>query len=298
MIEASILFLNRIGFKYERGVFIMKKLFNTKKLWIASVTLILGVLVCGFCFGESITASNPHIQIKPVANDMNISLHANTGFSGMLNARNTSGYNVTCKPEHGNLTVNKNGTFTYTPNTNFMGIDTFKYQANNGKINSSIATVTINLVNQVPDAEFSNFTINKNQKYQGILVAQDADNDGLNYKIVSKPEHGNLTVNKNGTYCYCPDENFSGTDSFTYLVNDGLNDSNIATVNIGVNNLVIYVANNGSDNNDGLSPGTAKQHIMAALTASNSGDIIQIAAGTYKENLEINKAIILIGNDP
>ncbi len=46
-------------------------------------------------------------------------------------------------PSNGMLTLNSNGSFTYTPNTNFSGTDSFTYKANDGNLDSNVATVTI-----------------------------------------------------------------------------------------------------------------------------------------------------------
>jgi VCBS repeat-containing protein len=48
-------------------------------------------------------------------------------------------------PAHGSLTLNSNGSFSYTPNTGFTGDDTFTYKANDGALDSNVATVTINV---------------------------------------------------------------------------------------------------------------------------------------------------------
>jgi CSLREA domain-containing protein len=55
-------------------------------------------------------------------------------------------------PVNGTLTLNANGSFTYTPNLNFYGVDTFTYKANDGSDDSNTATVRIMVkrVNQPP----------------------------------------------------------------------------------------------------------------------------------------------------
>jgi len=58
----------------------------------------------------------------------------------------------------------------------------------------------------------------------------DADGDTLSAALVSGPAHGSLALNTNGALTYTPAANFNGTDSFTYKVNDGQADSNVATV--------------------------------------------------------------------
>ena len=48
-------------------------------------------------------------------------------------------------PIHGTLSLNADGGFTYTPLTNYVGTDSFAYQAVNGPTNSGVATVTISI---------------------------------------------------------------------------------------------------------------------------------------------------------
>lgn len=60
---------------------------------------------------------------------------------------------------------------------------------------------------------------------------------------------------------------------------------------------IIYVAKNGNDKNNGLTAKKPKKTIQNALDTAKSGDTIQIAKGTYKENLKISKNITLNGNN-
>src|SRR5262249_53333314 len=46
-------------------------------------------------------------------------------------------------PAHGTLALNADGSFTYVPNPNFNGTDSFRYQANDGRLDSDVAAVTI-----------------------------------------------------------------------------------------------------------------------------------------------------------
>ena len=65
------------------------------------------------------------------------------------------------------------------------------------------------------------------------LTAVDHDNDSLTYSVVAAPSKGSVTINSLGTATYTPAGALStGADSFTFKVNDGLQDSNTAQVNV------------------------------------------------------------------
>ena len=66
------------------------------------------------------------------------------------------------------------------------------------------------------------------------LIATDIDSSTLNVMVVSQPTNGSITIKADGSFSYTPTANFNGTDSFTYKVNDGELDSDLATVSITV----------------------------------------------------------------
>lgn len=62
----------------------------------------------------------------------------------------------------------------------------------------------------------------------------DPDGDPLTATLVTGPSNGTLTLNPDGSFTYTPNDDFVGTDSFTYEANDGQLDSSVATVSITV----------------------------------------------------------------
>jgi VCBS repeat-containing protein len=146
-------------------------------------------------------------------------------------------------PTNGILTLNADGSFEYTPNADFTGADSFTYTANDGSASSSEATVTINVnnVNTIPVAGNDTFTVDEDTTLTadaaGGVMANDSDADGdlLTASVISGPTHGVLTLNADGSFNYTPEENFNGIDGFSYVVNDGTTDSDVATVTINVN---------------------------------------------------------------
>jgi VCBS repeat-containing protein len=177
-------------------------------------------------------------------------------------------------PSHGTLTLNANGSFTYTPASNYNGSDSFTYKANDGNADSSVVTVsiTVNAVNDVPLAANNSYSTNEDVTLSvtapGVL-ANDSDVDGnsLTAVLVTGPSHGSLTLNSNGSFSYAPASNYNGSDSFTYKANDGLVDSNTATVTITIN----PVNDNPVAGNDSVT--VAKNSSIAISVLLNDTDI-------------------------
>jgi VCBS repeat-containing protein len=144
-------------------------------------------------------------------------------------------------PSHGSLTLNANGSFTYTPAPNYAGIDSFTYRASDGTLTSNLATVSISVtaVNDAPTAADDAYSTAEDTTLTvaapGVL-GNDSDPDGsqLNAVLGSGPSHGTLTLNANGSFIYTPAADYDGTDSFTYRANDGTLDSNQAKVTITI----------------------------------------------------------------
>ena len=88
--------------------------------------------------------------------------------------------------------------------------------------------------NTEPIAQDGSVTTSQNQQLNINLNANDADGDNLSFTIVDDPSNGQLgNVNPStNTVIYIPDEDYSGEDNFTFIVNDGTSDSNEATVSI------------------------------------------------------------------
>ena len=145
-------------------------------------------------------------------------------------------------PTNGSLTLNPDGSFEYTPNPGFYGSDSFSYLANDGTVDSASANValTVNRVNQLPVSLDDYYQVDEDTPLvvgvAGILGNDsDGDADPLTAVLQSGPSHGSLTLNPDGSFDYIPDANYSGTDSFTYVADDGFGQGNIATVAITVN---------------------------------------------------------------
>src|SRR5262249_55418843 len=145
---------------------------------------------------------------------------------------------VVAGPANGTLALNKDGTFTYTPNANFSGTDSFTYKANDSLADSNVATVTISVGagNQAPVATDDAFATKEDVVVAGAVLGNDSDaaRDNPTAALIDGPDNGTLVLNADGSFTYTPDADFSGMDEFTYQASDGILDSNIATVVITV----------------------------------------------------------------
>ena len=87
--------------------------------------------------------------------------------------------------------------------------------------------------NVLPVAQAAAVTTVEDSALPLTLSATDPDADALTFKVVAGPSHGHLTGTAPGL-TYAPEADFNGADSFTFAVNDGTGDSNVATVSITV----------------------------------------------------------------
>jgi hypothetical protein len=93
----------------------------------------------------------------PVANSVSIKTNEDTSSTGTLSGTDADGNKLTftkvSDPSNGTVTINATtGAYTYTPNANYSGADSFSFKVNDGTADSAVATVslTIAAVNDLP----------------------------------------------------------------------------------------------------------------------------------------------------
>ena len=140
---------------------------------------------------------------------------------------------------NGTLALASNGSFSYTPNDGFAGVDTFTYVATDAESSSNVATVTIR-VNAAPVAENDAYDAAEDNVLAvdatlGVLANdEDPNDDAMTATLVSGPAHGSVELASDGSFTYTPEADFFGDDAFTYRASDGTIESNVATVTISV----------------------------------------------------------------
>ncbi len=174
----------------------------------------------------------------PTTEGQTLSTPKNTPVDITLAATDQNGdaltYSVQNQPAHGTLFGNAPN-LQYTPNQDYAGSDSFTFKANDGQLDSNVATVgiTVTSVNDAPTAEGQTLSTPENTPVDITLTATDQNGDALTYSVQSGPTHGTLSGNAPNLQ-YTPNQDYAGSDSFTFKANDGQLDSNVATVGITV----------------------------------------------------------------
>ncbi|MGH9456052.1 MAG: beta strand repeat-containing protein, partial [Thermoanaerobaculia bacterium] len=126
---------------------------------------------------------------------------------------------------NGTLSLNADGSFSYTPNADFSGSDSFTYKASDGTNVSNVATVTISVgvVDDPPTASPDSATTDSGVPVSINVLANDSDPDSETLTLSSNtsPSNGSVSCSAAGVCTYTSNAGFSGTDSFTYTVTDG-----------------------------------------------------------------------------
>jgi VCBS repeat-containing protein len=144
---------------------------------------------------------------------------------------------------------------TYTPDPNFVGEDSFTFTANDGTVDSDMAVVdiTVTPVNDAPVAVEDAYNVDEDTVLT-VLVADgvldndsDVDGDPLTAVLVGDVSNGTLVLDDDGSFVYTPDENYFGSDSFTYKASDGTLESDTVTVTITVNSINDWVIANDDE---------------------------------------------------
>jgi len=164
---------------------------------------------------------------------------------------------IVAAPSNGTATVNDNGSpgdltddyIVYTPNASFTGGDAFTYQIDDGNTGTDTAnvSVTVNPVgggNSDPVANDDVAVTDEDVPVNVDVLVNDSDSDGdpLLLTIVAAPSNGTATVNDNGSpgdltddyIVYTPNAAFTGSDAFTYQVDDGNTGTDTANVSVTV----------------------------------------------------------------
>ncbi|TPA97530.1 tandem-95 repeat protein, partial [Vibrio parahaemolyticus] len=139
-------------------------------------------------------------------------------------------------PANGTVSVNPDGSVTYTPNDNYHGTDSFTYIVTSGGVSESTAVnVDVTPVNDAPVAKDDIATTQEDTAVTIDALPNDTDADGdkLSIESASVPKEQGTVEVVDGKLVFTPAENFNGDAEITYTVTDGqLTDEAKVTVTV------------------------------------------------------------------
>ncbi|MCG8403774.1 MAG: Ig-like domain-containing protein, partial [Phycisphaerales bacterium] len=220
----------------------------------------------------------------------------------------------------GSLTMNADGSFDFTPDTNFTGNFTFDYRLTNAA-GTDDATVTI-LVGTPPMAQNDGYTCTGNiaisldaangvfadngngaDEGDAIMVTAVQGNPGNVGNATATNQMGlnnvagSVTLNADGSFTYDPPPGFVGNDTFTYTIDNAFGAPSMATVTINVSDMVWFIDENAAGSQDRgtfsdpfTTVGAFNTAQGAARPNAIAGDIIFLHTGSYLGTDGINLA--------
>ncbi|EHH2498807.1 tandem-95 repeat protein, partial [Vibrio parahaemolyticus] len=139
-------------------------------------------------------------------------------------------------PANGTVSVNPDGSVTYSPNDNYHGADSFTYIVTSGGVSeSTTVNVDVTPVNDVPVAKDDTATTQEDTAVTIDVLPNDTDIDGDTLRIdsASVPSDQGTVEIVDGKLVFTPAENFNGNAEITYTVTDGqLTDEAKVTVTV------------------------------------------------------------------
>ncbi len=145
---------------------------------------------------------------------------------------------TTATADNGTVTVNNDGTITYTPNTDYHGTDTITLTStdNDGATVTATSTITVNDINDAPTLTVES-TKTVDEDGSTTVTFTPKDTDGTIATTSATADNGTVTVNNDGTITYTPNTDYHGRDTITLTSTDDDGATVTATSTITVNDI-------------------------------------------------------------
>ncbi|WP_130470124.1 Ig-like domain-containing protein, partial [Candidatus Magnetaquicoccus inordinatus] len=204
-------------------------------------------------------------------------------------------------PQHGQLIALGNDLYRYQPDLNFNGVDTFRYQVEDGQGNSSSALVTL-VVAPIEDALQATpdriVVQEDSATFSFSVLGNDNDPDlagPLQVIGFTPTAHGHLYRLADQSFLYQPDHDFFGMDSFQYILNSGDARIGRTTVEIAVlpvNDLPVLQRVSGLQLRQGAEESINANHLRVVDVEQSPGEIVFTVAslplyGTLTRNAQL-----------
>jgi hypothetical protein len=192
------------------------------------------------------------VDDEPSTMDVNVTTDEDNAVGFSLEAEEYDGddieFQVINNPSYGSVSISGT-TATYTPNQDWNGTDTFNFEAVDSSakriLNTATATIIVNPVNDASTVEnINDLTAIVGQILQITLTGSDVDGDSLTFNV-NNPTLGTILSVEGNILTYQATND--GEESFTYTANDGIEDSDPATVTIQINKYQNFTGGRGEE---------------------------------------------------
>lgn len=228
----------------------------TRRAALAALVLVLAPMTAGSALAapppDAVDDSYSVAEDSELVVDVAEGLLANDGEPGT--DKELCVANIDDSELSGSIVVERDGSFTYTPSSNFNGSgggNSFTYElfevdaeaACEGTPGSTgTVEITVDPVNDAPGASADSFQALKNTTLNigapGVLSNDsDIDGDSLTAVKVNNPTHGVVVLAADGAFSYTPAANYTGLDTFSYKASDGDDTSQTRVVTINVSSI-------------------------------------------------------------
>ncbi len=179
--------------------------------------------------GASITAviemTITPVNDSPVLSENSFSTDEDILLSASLVASDIDGdtlsYTLDSTVTSGVLTLEETGDFSYQPNADFAGSDSFTISITDEEVTiQEVITIDVNSINDAPIIITETIVTDEDTTYIGQIEASDVEADSLTFAIVTPTMSGTATITQNGELAYVPLDNFNGNDSVSISVTD------------------------------------------------------------------------------
>lgn len=261
------------------------------------------------------TAVDDSTNVFEASTNNSITILLDNDSAGPLETADSLKIVATGTPDSGGtVTIAADGlSVVYTPNSTFLGTETFTYTIEDTGGLQDTATVTVDVDPEIlPSARVDRITVAEDSTNNTIsILANDLVNVGATKVLVglgTAPSNGTATIDDGGTtdtsddtILYTPNANFFGTDTFTYTLNDtavGSADS-VGTVSITVTDVNDPVAL--SDDTASTAEDTAATIAISSLLQNDSPgageDGKQTLSLTSVNQLDSNGTVVIDGTN-
>ena len=209
----------------------------------------------------------------PTAGDISLATDEDAAVGGVVVASDIDGDDLVTTLDtgatNGTVVVQTDGTFTYTPDADYNGTDSFLIEVADPHGGTATIAVTVTVA-ALDDAADDALAILEDMVGSGEVATNDSYAGDVSYSLGDGPVSGTVVMQANGTYTYTPDADFYGDDRFTYIATDAYGGQETQTVQLTVDSL-----NDAPVNTAPLSV-TTNEDVAIAFTGTNALSVTDV----------------------